>query len=172
MPRKPNRRNGGRNRRNFVAIPFDFTVTVGALVPGAIAVGSGITFGEDIFIISVDCVWSIYNHTAGEGPLKVGFAHGQLSSAEIIEALQAEQSSPDMIVEKEHARRPVRIAGVFSGISTEENLNMGTPLRTKVRFSIGNGYTPDFWILNRDAAPLTPGTILTVDGVIYGRWQR
>ena len=52
--------------------------------------------GEDIFVISVDCMWNLRGHTASETPLEFGFAHGDLSVTEIAEALNWDkQAYPD-----------------------------------------------------------------------------
>ncbi len=179
-PRRQYRRTGGRRgraryRSNYVAIPFDQELNLATLADeGVVANGLfGATFGEDIFIVSVDAQWTRKLGTPGdEGPLLVGFAHGDLTPAEIVESLSAELTDPDDIIAKERARRPVRTAGAFNFLAIEETLNDGMMVRTPIRFSVGDGHTLDFWAMAHDPAGLTTGGIVHVHGILYGRWQR
>ncbi len=132
----------------------------------------GNPFGEDIFVISIDGQWAMLDHTGGEGPIEVGFSHGDLSTTEIAECLVAELTDPDDIIQKERSRRPVRRAGTFHGLQAVETLNDGKPIRTQMKISIGNGHDVGIWAANRDAATLTTGTVIVCDGTLYGRWQR
>ena len=103
-------------RRGFVAIPFRGLLTVGTPVDGIVTKGGifGNNFGEDIFIISIDSTWSLVNATSGEVPLSFGFVYSDLGVTEIGEALDAELTSPDDIIQKERAKRPVRRVGQFA----------------------------------------------------------
>lgn len=162
-----------KNRRGFVAIPFNAILTLGALVTNAIVIVStmGSVFGEDIYIISVDATWSLRNFTAAEGPVHVGYTHSDLSTTEVQENLDAELSNPDDIIAKERSRRPVRKVGTFSQGLTDQSLNDGKVLRSKIKFSVGDGFNLDVYAINR-GANLTTGGIIHVSGTIYGRWQR
>ncbi len=166
MPRK------GRNRKNFVAIPFHASVALGALANDISVSVTPITFGEDIFVISTEATVALREHTAGEGPLEVWSSHGDLNLTEVEENLQAEVSDPDDIIARERARRPVRRWGTFAGLSTEEVLNNGVPMKKPHRFSIGDGHTLRLGVANRSGATLTTGGFVVFDGNIYGRWQR
>lgn len=128
--------------------------------------------GEDLYCLSIDTTWSSVDHTAKEGPIVVGVAHGDLSVTEIKEATEAEMTDPDDIIARERARRPVRTIGVFDGETENEKLNDGRMLRTKMKFSVGDGHQPVLWAKNKDTAQLTTGTLIKVNGVLYGRWQR
>ena len=132
------------------------------------------SLGEDLFCISVDTTLSLRGIAAGEGPLTVGVAHGDLSIAEIVEALDANLTSPDDIIARERSRRPVRRIGIFAAQETGESqiLNGGIVLRTKLRFSVGNGHDVSFWIRNQSGAALTTGGFLETHGTLFGRWQR
>lgn len=162
-----------RNNKNFVAIPFTDAITLGTLDNGvAEKQDTPIVLGEDLFVISVDCTWSIRGLTAGEGPIHIGWCHGDLSVTEITEALDAEVSDPDDIIARERARRPVRRAGSFSGQTADDVMNDGNPVRTKCKFSVGDGHSLTAYAVNRSGAQLTTGGIVVIEGTIFGRWQR
>ena len=162
-----------KNRKGFVAIPFETAVNLSTLAnDDVLSVASMASFGEDIYIISVDCLFSIRGLTALEGPLQFGFAHSDLTDTEIKEALEAELTDPDDIIAKERARRPVRRAGQFSGLNTDDIFNDGRVKRVKIKFSVGDGFTLDAWIKNRSGSALTTGANVGVTGTLYGRWQR
>ncbi len=161
-----------RRSRGFVAIPFDQIVALGALANDGIGGNTIVTFGEDLFVISIDHVFTLRDGTDGEVPIEVGFAHGDLSVAEIDEYLVAELTDPDDIIVKERARRPVRRSGSFGGDQGEQSLNHGQIDRTKFKQSIGDGHGLTVWASNRTGATLTTGANIECQGTIYGRWQR
>ncbi len=172
MARK--RSKSKKNRKGFIAIPFTAQLALSTLASLTVldAAVLSATWGEDIFIISVDSYWSLRDLTPGEGPIIVGFAHGDLSVGEIAENLNAEVTDPDDIIARERARRPVRKAGQFTGLLANEALNDGKKLRTRLKFSVGEGHNLAFWARNDSGATLTTGAILNLSGTLYGRWQR
>ncbi len=164
-------------RRNFVAIPFTAEFVLGTLADDTVLFGNllGSAFGEDIFVISIDGLWGQQNPTLTEGPIEFGFAHGDLSAAEIREALVAELTNPDDIVAREHARRPVRRVGQFNDSSSAGSViqfNNGNIKRTPLRFSVGNGFQITTWVFNKSGAALTTGQTIHIAGTLFGRWQR
>ncbi len=162
----------GRNRRNFVAIPFHVTVALLNAPDGDLVEADIVTFGEDIFVISVDGTWSVHDITAGEGPLQCGYHHGDLATTEVQENLIAELTDPDDIIQRERARRPVRQAGTFSIVAGHETLNNGVPIRTPVKFYVGDGHALSIHVKNISGAQLTTGATVVCNGLIYGRWER
>ncbi len=168
------KRRNLRKNRNFVAIPFFSTITLSTLGDNVVLT-DGLTnaFLEDLFIISIDCLWSIRGLTAGEVPIVFGFAHDDLNVTEIAENLLAELVDPDDIITRERARRPVRKVGQFarSGL-TEQQLNNGLMERTTIKFMIGDGHTMAGYVQNKSGAALTTGAIVELTGTIYGRWVR
>lgn len=170
--RKGRQRRSKGYRRNFVAIPFFVDLALGTLVDNIVVKTPVLTFGEDLFAISYDVVCAIQGQTAGQGPLIVGMAHGDLSTTEIAEAIDAEVTDPDDIIAKERARRPVRRLGVFPGLSSEEALAQGQIQRRSLRMSIGDGHSFDVWAVNRSGGNLAGGAIMSFSGTIFGRWQR
>ena len=99
------RKSAGRRKRDksFVAIPFTAALTLGTLSDDTVITGSPMTLTDKLYIVSVDMYASGRGHTAGEGPLEVGLAHGDLTSSEIEENLQAEVTNRDSIIERERA---------------------------------------------------------------------
>ncbi len=165
----------GKNRQGFVAIPFNSSIALSTLANNTVLSTAlfGSAFGEDIFIISIDSTWHIDALTDGQGPIDVGFAHSDLTVDEVSEALSAELTDPDDIIQKERARRPVRRSGIFHGkVGGNESLNDGKPIRTKMKFSVGDGHQINFWQQNLSGATLTTGATVRVSGTIFGRWQR
>ncbi len=166
-------RHKGSRRRGFVAIPVSQQITLGTLASNIVVAADLIAaLTEDLYVISADLMWSRLNAADGEGPIQVGIAHGDLSVTEIGENLNANVTGPDNIIQMERARRPVRKAGMFSGLAGDEVLNDGKEIRSRIKFSIGDGQAVLAWAVNRSGATLTTGGLVRVDGTIYGRWQR
>ncbi len=166
------RRGSRRRSRNFVAIPFEQGVTVGALAQNAVEATAILTFGEDIYLVSADVTVIGRSGTAGEGPLPCGMAHGDLTDSEIEEAVSAEVTDPDDIIAAERARRPVRKIGSLEDAAGQQ-LENGSKIRLPLRFSVGDGHTLKLWVRNASAAsPLTSGAVVQFSGTLYGRWQR
>ncbi len=161
-----------RRRRNFVTIPFNASLTLGALADETVLSGAAFTLGEDAYLISADLAIAVSGHSVNEGPYEVGVAHGDLTDAEILEAFNAEVTDPDDIIAKERARRPVRRYGQFSGQLANESLGDHLPIRKKMKFSLGDGHTFDVWACNRSGSTFTSGIIIQFSGNLYARWQR
>lgn len=167
------RRGTRRSRRNFVAIPFSKQLALSTLGNDIVLSGDAITFGEDIYCISVDMSVTIKGQTGGEMPLQVGVCHGDLTVSEIAENLVAELSDPDDIIQYERARRPVRKYGKLAPPDGNPwPMNDGKEIRRKLGFSIGDGHSLDVWVQNLSGATLTTGALVDFDGTLYGRWQR
>jgi len=170
------RKSKFNRRKNFVAIPFNTQLALATLGSGDVLSISllGAALGEDLFIISMDSYVAIRSLTAGEVPLFVGMAHGDLSVTEIQEAIDASLTDPDDIIARERARRPVRRMGVFGdGVLTHQTLQYNTDnRRTTVKFSVGDGHAINGWVGNESGGTLTTGAIVEWQGTIYGRWQR
>ncbi len=170
--RAPRRR---RRYKDFISIPFAQSFAITNIGDGVVITGNVLAsnFGEDIFIVPMDWTASLRAHTANENPITFGVAHSDLSVGEISEALEAEVTSPDDIIAKERARRPVRRFGTFSkGTVTEETVNDGITKRNKVMMSIGNGFNLAWWVRNQSGAILTTGSFMEYQGTLFGRWQR
>ncbi len=118
----------------------------------------------------MDATWSIKNHTGGEGPLDVGYADDNYSVTEIAEANIAQPTGPGDRIQVERSQRRVRKVGTFPGLSTEETLNDGKPIKTRLNWLITDSNTLAGWLQNRADSTLTTGTILDLSGYINGVW--
>ncbi len=165
----------GRRKRNvnFSVMKFDFNRTLATLaLDGLTSINVlGTNLARPAYAISIDTYWTLRGLTAGEGPLEVGYAHSDLSTTEIGEALIAEVTSPGEIIEREQASRPVRMAGMFSGIGTNEVLNDGKPTRRRLGFTLNEGQNVLMWVKNISSAnPMTTGAQIRGIGKLYVRW--
>ena len=171
---KTRRRKRQRGGRNFVAIPFSASVALLTLADNtAVVAGLTAVLGEDLYVISVDGLWALRGAAGGEGPVYVGYAHGDLTVTEVKEALEAEVTDPDDLIARERARRPVRRSGIFPVLgSAPEVLKHGEAVRTPCKFSVGNDHALNLYAMNVSGATLTTGQIVECHGTIFGRWQR
>ncbi len=128
------------------------------------------SLGEDFYLVSVDAAFASRAHTQGEGPLQVGFAHGDFTVTEIKEAIESDNSDPNDIIQKERSRRPVRTAGYLRQDVDPALIGDGQMQRTKCKFMVGDGKAINVWASNRSGGTLTTGTIVHIDGVMFGRW--
>ena len=173
MAKKRGRRK--RSRKGFVAIPFNVVLslgTIGDLTVQKLALLGG-NLLEDLFIYSVDAVMTLRGHTAGEGPISVGIAHTDYSVGEIAEALDVGALlGPQLKIERERAGRLVRKWGLFRGLQTNEIIakSDGRYQRYKVRWTQQDGADVNCWVQNQSGSALTTGTVLEIEGVLYGRW--
>ncbi len=174
VTRKRHRALGRKNRKNFVAIPFNGSLALLTLADDALIKTTikNNPFGEDIWVISIDLTVTVRDLTSGQTPLRFGIAHNDLTIAEIDESNTAELTDPDDIIQKERARRPVRKIGVINGTDTNHQFNDGKYYRQKVAMMIGNDHSLAIWLKNQSGASLTTGSVLEFDGVIFGRWKR
>ncbi len=160
-----------RRRRGITTIPVSGSIVVGALATGIVISGNLIAqVAEDFFAISADLSWNIRGHTAGEGPLRVGVAHGDYVVSEIKEYLDVDMSDPGDKIAIERGRRQIRRAGVFTGLDADEALFDGMQRRVPLKFIINDTKALNLYLHNQSGATLTTGTTLQVDGQVYGRW--
>ncbi len=169
MPKKGSRKRASTAR--FQVIKFNANLALTTLGSTTVLTQVLSALSQDFYAVSADCRWAIRGLTAGEGPLVVGYANSDLSVTEIAEGLDASPSSESDIIARERTRRPVRSAGTFSGVATEEVLNNGKPIRTKLKFNLANSLEVNAWIRNESGAVLTTGAVLEMQGKIYGYWR-
>ncbi len=168
-------KHGRKRSSQFVTIPFDAERTLLTLADdtvAAIALTGG-TFGREFQPVSVDALMILTGLTAGEGPIEVGYAHGDLSVTEIDEQLLAENVDSGDIIANERAKRPVRKAAIFPGIVADEVLNDGKKIRTKLWRGrpISEGQTMNLWVKNVGGAALQTGGIVRLMGNLFGYWK-
>ena len=166
----PKKGKGGRRSR-LAVINVDEAIGLLTLADNAVLGVDSDPFGREFYAISCDLYWSLFNHTAGEGPIIVGLAHNDYTDTEVAENLnQSGMEDPGDKIAQEAGRRLVRRAGQFSGVSTDEVLNDGKAKRTRLGFVITDGFSLAFWAQNKSNSSLTTGAVVNVNGKIYGRW--
>ena len=161
-----------RKRRDsaFVVLKVNATLGLSTLANATVLMGSLLDIADDVYLISADLVWSIFDQTPGEGPLNVGIASSNLSVTQVKEAIEASPTSRGDRIALEKSGRPVRQAGIFTGIADSESLNNGNEVRTKLRFRLDQAQTLNTYVFNQSDSSLTTGTKMTVTGKLYARW--
>ncbi len=149
MARKPKRRASGR----FRAVRLQFNVTIGTLGSGVMLTTSlGIGTGQEYWAISADISYVLENVTVGAGgPLAVGLCHGDYSVTELDEWYEATNNFMGDQIEIEEGRRKCRDVGIMNSIGisgTNQHLNDGRPVRTKLGFRVEDGKTTNVWVRN------------------------
>ncbi len=168
------RKKGGARRRqsNFAAIPVNQSLALSTLANGVVIKQTMVTLTHPARMISADLSWFINDLASGEDPIMVGVAAGDYTVAEIAEAINAAPTSPSDRIEKEQAQRFVRKVGFIGdgALGTPSRLNNGKPIRTKMRWLVGDDQEPVIWAMNRTGAILSTGAILVVMGTLYLKW--
>ncbi len=136
------------------------TVVVGAVTP---------TADGQYRAMSLSHTWSLKGLTAGEGPILVGYAHSDYSVTEIKEAIEiaASINIGDLISSREKADRLVRIVGSFAGNTTDETLNDGRPIKTRLNWAIPIGKAVNIFAYNDSGATLTTGAVVDCNGDLW-----
>ncbi len=160
-----------KQNSRFQALPVNAALSIGTLADQTATTGNLTAITDDFWCQSADLSWSMDDHTAGEGPLMIGVNNGDLTGAEITEALDAAPVSRSDIINRERARRPVRRMGVFSGLSTNEALFDGKLQRYPLKIYLAESIELEMFVFNNSGAALTTGTVINVYGTIYGEWR-
>jgi len=124
-------------------IRVDGINSLGTLADGIVTFGTLLEAADEEYrVLSVKQTWTLRDFTAGEGPIVVGVAHGDYSVTEVKECLDAQAgiNRGDKIA-NEQADRLVRVVGSFPGLDTNEVLNDGKPITTKLNWHIPEGKT-------------------------------
>ncbi len=120
----------------------------------------GDTVTERTYLSSVVLRWALKNFTqgAGDGPIMVGVAHSDYTSAEIEEWLENLSSWKEAdLIGQEVAKRKIRMVGVFVTPATVNDaavLNDGKPIRTKCGWILTQGQTLRVWAYNLGTSAL------------------
>ncbi len=164
---------GRRRRRGISVIPFNVNLAASVSVNNEIKSVSLVgVLEEDFYAVSMDISIELQDATPGEGPRRIGFAHGDYSITEISECLDVTLLGPDNKIEQERSKRLVRTIGKLKANASEESLNEGLPIRKKIGWVIGDGEVFNLWHRNLSLATLTTGSSISAEGLIYGRWLR
>ncbi len=162
-------KKGGGKRRRYLKGNVSETLSLGALATQVVILGPmGETVNERTLVSSLVAQWSLRDHVEGEGPIEVGVAHGDYTTAEIQAYVDNSGSwNEGDLVNQEIAQRKVRKVGTFgAGPGAPDELNDGKPVKTKLNWILTQGQTIDIWAFNRDDGSLTTGIDVIVDGHI------
>ncbi len=171
--RRGGRRGQQRYRTNLVAIPFNVDLTLAGVADNfTTVVAMTGALEEDFYCFSMEVALNMRDHTALDGPIRIGFAHGDYSVQEINEALDVTILTPDDKIEQERLRRLVRQLGKFMGQDANEVINDGLPFRKKVGWVTGDGEVLNLWARNISGGTFTTGTNIGAEGLLFGRWLR
>lgn len=160
MPKKP-------RRFGLAKGPINASFALATLASNDVLSGNlAGTVDRNCRVTSIEATYSLHNLTAGEGPVVVGVSHGDYTDAEIEEALEAGSGGWTKAdkVSAEQANRLVREIGTFSGEATEETLNEGRPIKTKLNWGLATGQQLKIWAWNKSGGPLTTGSSVKATG--------
>ncbi len=163
MAKRRPRRRWGANDAN---VSWLTSLALSTLLDQIVVKGTTLTASDRSYrLLSMRTTWGMRGGTAGEGPILVGYAHSDYTVTEIKEAVEAEGAmvTNDKIAQ-EQANRLVRVVGTFPGITEDEVLNDGRPIRTKLNWAIPLGGNVDVFAYNRSGATLTTGKVLVPNG--------
>ncbi len=115
---------------------------------------------------SIKAAWNSIVLAAADGPLVVGYAHSDYTVTEIKECLEsiAAISVGDLIAQ-EHANRLVRVVGTLND-ATEDELNDGKPITTKLNWLIPIGKAVNMFVYN-DGVAMTTGCVVSCNGTLW-----
>ncbi len=164
-------KHGGRGKRqyNLRRVRVTPVIALSTLASGVVIVGVVAPNATQAYrAMSVKLLWALRDHTAGEGPLLFGYAHSDYAVTEIKECIEAQASidTGDKVL-MEQANRLVRLVGQFSGQATEEVVNDGRPLKTRLNWAINIGDNVNAFVYNESGAALTTGTVMNASGDMW-----
>ncbi len=154
------------------SIPFTEATALSTLASVTVITGTSLPVSDNEYrVLSVSNLWSLRGMTPSEGPIVVGYAHGDYSVTEIKEALEAEtmMTRGDKIA-AERGNRLVRRVGIFTGQVEDDTLNDGRPIRTRLNWVVPVGKTLNAFAYNQSGATLTTGAILVQNGKATIKW--
>ncbi len=140
-----------------------------AAADGVAVVGAAVSAADEEYrVLSMKGTWTVRDLAPSAGPVVVGFAHGDYTATEVEEALEAEaaMNRGDKIA-NEKARRLVRRVGVFN--TTEQVLNDGKPISTRLNWHIPEGTVINLFVYNQTGATITAGSV-QFNGTIFLRY--
>ncbi len=161
-----------KKRSRMLHVPsINTELTVGALVSEEAVtalVANSVVRKE--FLLSTKLTVALDGNNPADGPLLVGLAHSDYSTAEILEWINAQGAwDTGDLVAREQARRKVRAIGVFPGILASEVLNDGNPIKTTCKWTLDEGDTIKFWALNEDTDNRQGGGFVSFNGKAFLR---
>ena len=169
MARKPRRR---RRMGRYIRGDINEVLTLTTLGAGVLtSTNFDNVVNERTLVSSVVGTYSMtaFTKSTGDGPILVGIAHSDYSSAEIQEVIDATASWDEGdLVAREVGARKVRRIGIFDNPDDEAAvsvLNDGKPIRTKLNWILLQGQTLKLWSMNLGTSPLaTTAPLVRVEG--------
>ncbi len=148
------------------------TPILGTLVDQTALIGTlSIASDNEYRALSMNMTYSVRENTAGEGPIHVGLCHGDYTAAEVEQWFESTASiSRGDLIANEQANRRCRQVGTFNGLASEESLNDGKPIRTKLNWVIPEGKTLNAWLYNDSGANLSGGAKVPIMGDLIIRY--
>lgn len=127
---------------------------------------------EEDFRISRIELWASWNTIGAddEGPLYLGLACNELSSAEIKECIESAPLLRSDRVEIEEAERPVWPFEILHTIGNRESGRTVVHLERKINWTFSNPDGWTYWVYNDSGIALTTGSGLVVFAKIWGVW--
>ncbi len=120
-----------------------------------------------IRVVSAAMTWALNGLTEGEGPITVGYAHGDYTVTEIKECLEAQASASGQDkIARERANRLIRVVGTFSG-EANQSLNDGKPIKTRLNWRITPGVVLNAFVFNEGTGALTTGAFIHTQGNLW-----
>ncbi len=164
-----------RWKHPLVYIPVTSGLVLSTLADNTVLKGTvQAAFTRRFHILYMKCFWAIRGNTIGEGPILVGYNHGDYTIAEILENLDVAILNTANKIERERASRLVRKVGFFVAFSVSEELRGnkgGEAVYTKLNWTIEEGETLDLFAINRSGGALTGGQIVEIEGTMVGYWR-
>ncbi len=130
----------------------------------------GDSLKESAWLSSVRATYAMSDllATPADGPLVVGIAHSDYTSAEIEGWIESANSwDQGNMVSQEVRQRKIRTVGVFTTAGAADGvtivLNDGKPITTKCGWMLSTGQTVRFWLYNQGLGSQDAG-VLTIQG--------
>ncbi len=129
----------------------------------------GTTVTERTYFNRIGCTYALHGLTAGEGPVIIGWAHGDYTDAEV-EAWVENTTAWDEgdLVSQEVRKRKIRQVGTFGDGTVAQELNDGKKLWITAGWIQDAGSTLRLWCYN-DGAILTTGAQVVASGHVTAR---
>ncbi len=155
----------GRRRGRLIKGVIKLQEALTTLAPNTGLLDPTDTVDDAAFIISVHATYALVGNTAGEGPIKLYWAHSDYSLAEVEEFIELTTGWSEMDeVSKEISKRKIRAIGQISGGVSGESLANGEVVKTRIGFMVQEGQGLNLVSYMDGTAPLTTGASVFVTG--------
>ncbi len=167
----------GKFKDTGVIIPGTHAQDLGALADQAAVKVDGLAIEEDFRLLKAEVYATINGSTAGElESLYFGLCDGELTAAEIAEAITAEPKDRNDNAANERAMRPVWVIGALDPASSPQvaesfrGRDGGPLMEWKKRWTFSDPEGWDFFVFNNSGTSLTTGADCRVVASNFGLW--